>query len=81
MKTTKIKVKCSVEGCLADSRSRGVCAKHYRRWLRTGSTDDKVALTCTPKRVALTCTPKKIGCIEKIKKYLKIMLDKLQNVC
>lgn len=27
---------CQVEGCDSDTRSRGLCAKHYHRWRRHG---------------------------------------------
>lgn len=32
---------CSVPGCDGTARSRGLCPKHYSRWLRHGSTDRK----------------------------------------
>lgn len=30
---------CSVEECERPTDTRGMCSKHYRRWLRNGSTD------------------------------------------
>ena len=30
---------CSVEACDGAVDTRGMCSKHYRRWLRNGSTD------------------------------------------
>lgn len=32
---------CKVEGCTTWARSRGMCNKHYSRWLRTGTTDPR----------------------------------------
>lgn len=31
--------KCSVEECDTDSRTKGFCDKHYRRWKKNGSTE------------------------------------------
>lgn len=31
---------CSIEGCERQSRARGWCDPHYKRWLHHGSTDD-----------------------------------------
>jgi len=30
---------CSVDECERPTDTRGMCSKHYRRWLRNGSTD------------------------------------------
>lgn len=32
---------CSVDGCETWAKTRGMCTKHYSRWLRTGTTDPR----------------------------------------
>jgi len=35
------KATCSVEGCTATIQARGWCSRHYHRWRRTGTPDDR----------------------------------------
>ena len=34
---------CKVDGCDNQPHAKDLCMKHYRRWLRTGKTDDPVS--------------------------------------
>lgn len=45
---------CTVDGCERFRAANGLCDKHYRRWRRTGTTDDPVRVQCRcGKRLAL----------------------------
>lgn len=37
--TVELQRLCTVEGCENPTDTRGMCSKHYRRWLRNGTTD------------------------------------------
>lgn len=37
---------CDIDNCEAQTQARGMCDKHYRRWLKTGTTDPKPTI-CT----------------------------------
>jgi hypothetical protein len=32
---------CKIKGCYGKKVARGLCAKHYMRWMRTGSTETR----------------------------------------
>lgn len=40
-------MKCKVSGCMNESYCRGMCKKHYSRFIRTGSTDDREKKLCS----------------------------------
>lgn len=46
-------MKCKEKGCKAKTLAHGLCAKHYKRMERTGSTDKGHGTTSTPKTVAV----------------------------
>lgn len=38
---------CEVEDCQGDQHSKGLCRKHYERWLNTGTTDARAPRLCS----------------------------------